>query len=229
MQLAAREAAWHRGGPLSFKKSIYMKVLPLCVGQENKPRIRLPDFSAFATFLALNHPSLKKIHNLICDISNHHATMTTPPPTDLSKPYIPVVGHAADGYSKENEATATCFCGTVQLAFVRPLTTQPYIYIRRTPRLILPCPPAPPADLVSRRRVALRVPLPGLPQGDGDHVSIQLHGAGPISKAHPGPRWTEAVVSEPIPSLPLLSPPEAAPSPSSSPLPFSLLTPRTWR
>ncbi|KAK8055662.1 hypothetical protein PG993_000889 [Apiospora rasikravindrae] len=38
-------------------------------------------------------------------------------PTDLSKPYIPAVGHATDGYSKDNEATATCFCGTVQLAF----------------------------------------------------------------------------------------------------------------
>lgn len=38
--------------------------------------------------------------------------------TDLSKPYIPVIGHVTDGYSKESEATATCFCGTVQLAFV---------------------------------------------------------------------------------------------------------------
>ncbi|KAK8082684.1 hypothetical protein PG996_001465 [Apiospora saccharicola] len=42
--------------------------------------------------------------------------MTTPT-TELSKPYIIAVGHATDGYSKENEATATCFCGTVQLAF----------------------------------------------------------------------------------------------------------------
>ena len=36
---------------------------------------------------------------------------------DKSKPYIPLAGCADDGWSKENEATATCFCGTVQLAF----------------------------------------------------------------------------------------------------------------
>ncbi|TLD34079.1 hypothetical protein PspLS_00217 [Pyricularia sp. CBS 133598] len=39
------------------------------------------------------------------------------PQPDLSQPYIPVVGHATGGYSKEDEATATCYCGTVQLAF----------------------------------------------------------------------------------------------------------------
>lgn len=37
---------------------------------------------------------------------------------DKSKPYIPLAGLADDGYSKEDEATATCFCGAVQLAFV---------------------------------------------------------------------------------------------------------------
>ncbi|KAJ7132301.1 Mss4-like protein [Mycena epipterygia] len=36
---------------------------------------------------------------------------------EKSKPYIPLAGLANDGWSKENEATATCFCGTVQLAF----------------------------------------------------------------------------------------------------------------
>ncbi|KAI1101729.1 Mss4-like protein [Jackrogersella minutella] len=36
---------------------------------------------------------------------------------DKSKPYIPLAGGASDGWSKENEATATCFCGTVQLSF----------------------------------------------------------------------------------------------------------------
>jgi len=34
--------------------------------------------------------------------------------SDKSKPYIPL---GEDGWSKENEATATCFCGAVQLAF----------------------------------------------------------------------------------------------------------------
>lgn len=44
-----------------------------------------------------------------------HISMAT---TDKSKPYIPLAGCADDGWSKEDEATATCFCGAVQLAFV---------------------------------------------------------------------------------------------------------------
>ncbi|KAF3922312.1 hypothetical protein ABW20_dc0108860 [Dactylellina cionopaga] len=34
-----------------------------------------------------------------------------------SKPYFPLAGGADDGWSKEDSATATCFCGAVQLAF----------------------------------------------------------------------------------------------------------------
>lgn len=37
---------------------------------------------------------------------------------DKSKPYIPLASLADDGWSKEDEATATCLCGAVQLAFV---------------------------------------------------------------------------------------------------------------
>ncbi|KAJ8071117.1 hypothetical protein OCU04_001458 [Sclerotinia nivalis] len=37
--------------------------------------------------------------------------------TDKSMPYFPLAGGASDGWSKEDEATATCFCGAVQLAF----------------------------------------------------------------------------------------------------------------
>jgi len=37
--------------------------------------------------------------------------------TDKSKPDFPLAGGANDGYSKD-EATTTCFCGAVQLAFV---------------------------------------------------------------------------------------------------------------
>ncbi|KAJ5328523.1 hypothetical protein N7452_008913 [Penicillium brevicompactum] len=33
------------------------------------------------------------------------------------KPYIPLAGGADDGWSAENEATATCYCGAVQLVF----------------------------------------------------------------------------------------------------------------
>ena len=39
-----------------------------------------------------------------------------------SKPYIPLSGSASDGYSQNNQATATCFCGAVQLEFP---TTKP--------------------------------------------------------------------------------------------------------
>jgi len=35
---------------------------------------------------------------------------------DRSKPYIPKSGLVKDGWSNDKEATATCFCGAVQLA-----------------------------------------------------------------------------------------------------------------
>jgi hypothetical protein len=47
-----------------------------------------------------------------------------------NKPYLPISGLANDGWSTETEATATCFCGAVQLAFVNhPLssTLPPFI------------------------------------------------------------------------------------------------------
>ncbi|KAE9403753.1 hypothetical protein BT96DRAFT_854449 [Gymnopus androsaceus JB14] len=36
---------------------------------------------------------------------------------DKSKSYFPLAGGANDGWSNEEEATATCFCGAVQLKF----------------------------------------------------------------------------------------------------------------
>lgn len=36
---------------------------------------------------------------------------------DKSKPCFPLAGGADDGWSKEDSATATCYCGAVQLAF----------------------------------------------------------------------------------------------------------------
>jgi hypothetical protein len=44
--------------------------------------------------------------------------------TDESKPYIPLAGLASDGWSNEDEATATCFCGEVQLVFVSPVDSR---------------------------------------------------------------------------------------------------------
>lgn len=43
-------------------------------------------------------------------------------PTENTKPYIPLAGGADDGWSKEDEATATCYCGAVQLVFVSSLS-----------------------------------------------------------------------------------------------------------
>ncbi|KAH6621985.1 Mss4-like protein [Boeremia exigua] len=37
--------------------------------------------------------------------------------SDKSKPYIPRAGVATDGWSNDEEATATCYCGAVQLSF----------------------------------------------------------------------------------------------------------------
>ncbi|KAJ7179779.1 Mss4-like protein [Mycena filopes] len=36
---------------------------------------------------------------------------------DKSKPYIPLASSAGDGWSTDDEATATCYCGAVQLKF----------------------------------------------------------------------------------------------------------------
>ncbi|KAF7556275.1 hypothetical protein G7Z17_g1558 [Cylindrodendrum hubeiense] len=36
---------------------------------------------------------------------------------DKSKPYFPLAGSANNGWSTEDKATATCFCGAVQLSF----------------------------------------------------------------------------------------------------------------
>ncbi|RDW62817.1 hypothetical protein BP5796_11119 [Coleophoma crateriformis] len=42
---------------------------------------------------------------------------TTTTAVDKSKSYFPLAGLANDGWSTEDEATATCFCGAVQLSF----------------------------------------------------------------------------------------------------------------
>ncbi|KAF7345650.1 Glutathione-dependent formaldehyde-activating GFA protein [Mycena venus] len=39
------------------------------------------------------------------------------PVDNKSKSYFPLAGSANDGWSNEEEATATCFCGAVQLKF----------------------------------------------------------------------------------------------------------------
>ncbi|QKX59935.1 uncharacterized protein TRUGW13939_07077 [Talaromyces rugulosus] len=57
-----------------------------------------------------------------------YAESTTPASSvrdsDKLKAYIPLAGLSDDGWSKDNEATATCYCGAVQLAFVSPYSLE---------------------------------------------------------------------------------------------------------
>jgi hypothetical protein len=39
--------------------------------------------------------------------------------SDKTKPYLPVANLTHDGWSNDHEATATCYCGAVQIVFVR--------------------------------------------------------------------------------------------------------------
>ncbi|KAK9366211.1 Mss4-like protein [Lipomyces kononenkoae] len=43
--------------------------------------------------------------------------MTSVSTSDKTKPYIPLAGASQDGWSGGGRATATCFCGAVQLSF----------------------------------------------------------------------------------------------------------------
>ncbi|PSN71549.1 hypothetical protein BS50DRAFT_570884 [Corynespora cassiicola Philippines] len=43
--------------------------------------------------------------------------MTSLATADKTKPYLPLNNGTSDGWSTEDEATATCFCGAVQLQF----------------------------------------------------------------------------------------------------------------
>ena len=58
--------------------------------------------------------------------------------SDKSKPYFPLAGLAEDYYSKDGEATASCLCGAVMLAFVS--TALPSLVIDvRPPFFHFPC------------------------------------------------------------------------------------------
>jgi hypothetical protein len=78
------------------------------------PSLLLPDstISTITTSTAATTKSKK---------GKEPATMASEVPSvrdsDKSKPYFPLAGQAQDGYSNAEEATATCFCGAVQLAF----------------------------------------------------------------------------------------------------------------
>jgi len=44
--------------------------------------------------------------------------MSSTVPDDKTKSWFPIAGLATDGWSTEDEATASCYCGAVQLVFV---------------------------------------------------------------------------------------------------------------
>ena len=65
-------------------------------------------------YLLVNNPysyRLKPYYPVI----QTNTTMAAAP--EKSEPYFPLAGSANDGWSNEDSATATCYCGTVQLAF----------------------------------------------------------------------------------------------------------------
>ena len=57
--------------------------------------------------------------------------------SDKSVPYFPLAGQAKDGYSNAEEATATCYCGTVQLAFPVEGPGLVSTFVERLPRVCL--------------------------------------------------------------------------------------------
>lgn len=103
---------------------------------------------------------------------------------DKSKPYLPLTGIANDGWSTDTEATATCFCGAVQLKVVSSHHSS------RDPC----CPEAAcgQSRVISWKQIAnrttrvgtanrstwacghIRLPLHRLPQDHSIHVRIQL-------------------------------------------------------
>jgi hypothetical protein len=101
---------------------------------------------------------------------------------DKSKSYIPLAGLALDGWSTEDEATATCFCGAVQLAFV-PLPSP-----KLKNMILIPLT----ADPRSRPRQHIHLQLHRLPQNHCIHVRIKLHHRRQISKAPPWSRKLES-------------------------------------
>jgi hypothetical protein len=54
-------------------------------------------------------------------VHNHPQSNNNQPITMTDATKFPLAGNASDGWSNEDEATATCFCGAVQISFVRDI------------------------------------------------------------------------------------------------------------
>jgi hypothetical protein len=99
--------------------------LPLEIGTETAASIKLsirsssnsrgPDPPHHVTQHQQQQRQILKPHCTTIQKEVHYTAMAAT--ADKSKPYFPLAGGADDGWSKEDSATATCFCGAVQLAF----------------------------------------------------------------------------------------------------------------
>ena len=118
---------------------------------------------------------------LLHAFNNPNVTSHTNMTTDNSTPHIPLSGLVTDGWSKEDEATATCFCGAVQLAFVSLALDSIHLPLL-TPAF------KPPANPRPRPDQNFPLPLHGLPQDYRIHVRIQLYRRRHTSKAPAWPR-----------------------------------------
>jgi hypothetical protein len=65
--------------------------------------------------LASAEPSIEKQNSTQSTKEEKRAVETD---AEKGKPYFPLAGASHDGWSEEDRATATCFCGAVQLSFV---------------------------------------------------------------------------------------------------------------
>lgn len=89
-----------------------------------QPRLESIRASVFTSQRSIVHIPLPHLRGLSAPItpnplplsSNKTAKMSKQA-QDLSQPYLPKSGLASDGRSSKDEASATCFCGSVQLAF----------------------------------------------------------------------------------------------------------------
>lgn len=93
--------------------------------------------------------------------------LPTPMPAGNTKLYIPLAGGADDGWSTENEATATCYCGAVQLVFVSSFS-HALLGLKLLTVLI-------PANQRTWPGRHLRLPLHRLSQNHSINVCIQLY------------------------------------------------------
>jgi hypothetical protein len=116
---------------------------------------------------------------------------------DKTKPYIALNSAASDRGYKDGQATATCLCGAVQLAFVSresepvawrtqppppPVLIFPFICLHISALTI------PPAHRRPRSSQHLRVQLRRLPQAHRLHVRLQLWHRRQVPNARTRPR-----------------------------------------